>query len=178
MNSIDLIAIFGNLSQSLYPLQRLISAIAYLLGVLFFITAITKLKKMVAQGHAGAGASFTPMMYLLFGAVLIYLPTGLSMMANTAFGTNNILTYSDFNSNNIFQSIGLLIRTAGLAWFVRGCVLVAHSSEPGAQHGPKGMLFLIAGVLAINFDNTVAMLNTLMGNMSTWAITFKTYRGY
>lgn len=45
MNTIDLITILGNISQSLYPVQKLITGGAYILGVLFFITAIGKLKK-------------------------------------------------------------------------------------------------------------------------------------
>lgn len=46
MNTIDLITILGNISQSLYPVQKLITGGAYILGVLFFLTAIGKLKKM------------------------------------------------------------------------------------------------------------------------------------
>lgn len=46
MNTIDLITILGNISQSLYPVQKLITGGAYILGVLFFLTAIGKLKKI------------------------------------------------------------------------------------------------------------------------------------
>lgn len=121
---------------------------------------------------------FTPLMYLFFGSILLYLPSALHVMANTAFGVGNVLTYTSYNPTNIYSSMGLLIRTAGILWFVRGCVLVTHSSEPGTQHGPKGLLFIMAGILSMNFDNTIAMLNTLMGNLAHWTVAIKSSQGY
>lgn len=99
-------------------------------------------------------------------------------MANTAFGQGNVLTYTNYNQANIYSTMGLLIRTAGFLWFVRGAVLVAHSSEPGTQDGPKGLLFLFAGVLAVNFDNTVGMINTVVGNVVTWTLAVKASQGF
>ena len=64
--------------------------------------------------------------------------------------------------------MGLIIRTAGIIWFIRGSVLVAQASEPGGQHGMKGLVFIIAGILAMNFDNTIAMLNTLLSRVMDW----------
>ncbi|MFJ1269015.1 type IV secretion protein IcmC [Legionella lytica] len=180
MTTIDLIAILGNLSKSLYPLQRLITGGAYLLGVLFFITAVMKLMKI--GDHRAQSQSqermFVPMMYLLFGALLLYLPSALNLAANTAFGVGNILTYTNYDPTNIYSSMGLLIRTAGVLWFVRGCVLVAQSSEPGAQDGPKGLIFILAGILSMNFDNTVAIMNNMMGSVASWTMAIKQSQGY
>ncbi|AHE66356.1 hypothetical protein Loa_00788 [Legionella oakridgensis ATCC 33761 = DSM 21215] len=77
-------------------------------------------------------------------------------MANTDWG------YSNYNPYNIYSAMRVVIRTAGLIWFVRGCVLLVHASEPGVQHGPKGLAFLCAGVLAINFEGTVAVVNVII----------------
>lgn len=180
MTTIDLIAILGNISHSLYPLQRLITGGAYLLGVLFFITAIMKFMKI--GDHRAQSSSqekmFTPMMYLLFGAILLYLPSALNLAANTAFGVGNVLTYTNYDPTNIYSSMGLMIRTAGVLWFVRGCVLVAHASQPGAQDGPKGLLFIIAGILSMNFDNTVSILNNMMGTITQWTMAIKSSQGY
>jgi len=180
MNSTDLITILGNLSQSLFPIQRLITGFAYLLGILFVIKAISKFRKIANYTAQSSSHEkmYSPLMYLVIGAMFIYLPTALTVMANTAFGTGNVLTYSTNNPTNIYSSMGLLIRTAGILWFIRGCVLVAHSSEPGTQHGPKGLAFIVAGILSMNLDNTIAMLNTLMGYIATWSFSFKTSQGY
>jgi hypothetical protein len=180
MTTIDLVTIIGNISQSLYPVQRLITGGAYLLGILFFITAIMKFMKI--GDHRAQSSSrekmYTPVMYLLFGAILLYLPSALDVAANTAFGVGNVLTYTSYNPYNIYSSMGVLIRTAGILWFVRGCVLVAHSSEPGTQQGPKGLLFIFAGILSMNFDNTIAMLNSVMSNFISWTLAFKSSQGF
>lgn len=180
MNGIDLISILGNISQSLYPVQRLITGGAYLLGILFFITAVSKFRK-IADHRTGSSSQekmFTPMMYLLFGAILLYLPSALSTMANTAFGVGNVLTYTKPSSPSIYVTIGLLIRTAGVLWFVRGCVLVVHASEPGTQEGPKGLLFIIAGILAMNFDNTISMVNYILSYLISWTLAVKNSQGF
>ncbi len=180
MNIPDLVTMIGNLSQSLYPVQHFITGGAYILGVLFFMTAIAKLRK-IADHRAQSSSQekmYTPMMYLVFGAALIYLPSALNYMANTTFGTGNILTYTSYNPTNIFSSMGLLVQTAGVLWFVRGCVLVAQSSEPGTQHGPKGLVFIFAGILAMNFDNTIAALNYVMGGIANWGMALKSSQGY
>ncbi|KTC82436.1 hypothetical protein [Legionella cherrii] len=180
MNTPDLIAIIGNLSRSLYPVQHLITGGAYILGILFFMTAIAKLRK-IADHRAQSSSQekmYTPMMYLLMGAALLYLPSVLDTMANTTFGVGNVLTYTSYNSSNIFSSMGLVVQTAGVLWFVRGSVLVAHSSQPGTQHGPKGLAFIVAGILAMNFDNTIAMLNYIMSTMTSWTMAVKTSAGF
>ncbi|STY30486.1 protein IcmC (DotV)-like protein [Legionella wadsworthii] len=180
MNTPDLIAILGNLSRSLDPVQHLITGAAYLLGILFFWTAISKFRKI--GDHRAQSSSqekmYSPLMYLFIGAALLYLPTALGVMANTFYGVGNVLSYSSYNPTNIYSSMGLVVQTAGILWFVRGSVLVAQSSQPGTQHGPKGLVFIIAGVLAMNFDNTIAMLNYVMGNVANWTMAIKTSQGY
>lgn len=180
MTTTDLVTIIGNLSRSLYPIQKFISGGAYLLGILFFMTAIAKLKK-IGDKRAQSSSSekmFTPMMYMLMGAFLLYLPTVFHVMANTTFGVGNVISYTNYNPTNIYSSMGLLIRTAGIIWFVRGCVLVAHASEPGTQEGPKGLVFILAGILAMNFDNSIAVVNYIVTSLISWTMSFKTSQGY
>lgn len=179
MNSSDLVTMLGNISQSLFPVQHFISGFAYLLGILFFITAIMKLKKIGgAGGQRSQEKIFVPLAYFLGGAALLFLPSVVTTMSNTAFGVGNILQYTKYNPYDIYSSMSLLIRTAGLIWFVRGCVLLVNASEPGVQHGPKGLAFLCAGVLAMNFENTAGFLNYVINRLETLTITIKNSQGY
>lgn len=178
MTILDFVTILGNISQSLFPIQHLIFGGAYILGLLFFMTALFKLKEMGGSSSHSQTKMFTPMMYLLMGSALLYLPTALTSLANTAFGAGNILTYSHYNKANVFSSVELLVRTAGLLWFVRGSVLVAQASEPGAQDGPKGLVFIIAGILAINFDNTMSMINSILTHLTSWTLSVRAQTGY
>ena len=160
--NIDYITMLGNLSLSLDPIQRLITWLSYLIGLIFVIKALFKFKKVSSQGSREH--IFSPIMYFSIGALLIFIPTTLEVMSNTAFGSGNILAIP-FNKFDVRSSIILLIRTIGLVWFIRGCVLVAHASEPGKNHGLKGMLFIISGLFAINFEGTVAMINWTLHNL-------------
>lgn len=180
MTITDFVTIIGNISQSLYPVQKLISGLAYLLGILFFITAIGKLRKIGDKRAQSSSQEkmFTPMMYILMGALLLYLPSSLHMLANTAFGVGNVISYTNYNPTNIYSAMGLLIRTAGVLWFVRGCVLVAHASEPGTQEGPKGLVFIVAGILAMNFDNSIAIVNYIIQSLISVTMSIKSSQGF
>lgn len=180
MNTPDLMTIIGNISRSLYPVQHLITGFAYLLGILFFMIAIAKFRK-IADHRAQSSSHekmFSPLMYLLFGAVFLYLPSALVVFANTTFGSSNVLTYTKLEPANIYSAMGLLIRTAGIIWFIRGSILLVHASQPGTQEGPKGLAFLIAGVFAMNFDNTVATINKLLTYITQMTLAVKSSAGY
>jgi hypothetical protein len=180
MNKPDLVLIIGNISQNLYPVRRLISGGAYILGIVFFMTAISKLHALAAKRSHGSSQEkmYAPVIYLLMGVFLIYLPSLFPIMANTLFGAGNVLTYTKPTVVNVYTSMGVIIRTAGLLWFVRGCVLVVHSSQPGTKHGSKGLAFMVAGVLAMNFDNTISMINKLMSYITQMTLAVKLSQGY
>lgn len=181
MNNTDIVTILGNISQSLYPVQHLITGFAYVLGLIFFYTAIEKLKKL-AEHHGQQGGShdsvYSPIMYILVGSAFIYLPSALDTLASTAFGTGNVLTYPTLDRSNVYSVVGAFIRTAGIVWFIRGSVLVAHASEPGSEHGLKGLMFIVAGILCMNFDNTVAYLNSSMNYFINLTLSLKASQGF
>ncbi len=162
--TIDLIGMLGNLSQSLYPVQHLITGGAYVLGILFIVTALFKLKKVGSSNRSAPSQEkmYGVAMYFLMGSACLFLPTVLVYLANTAFGGGSALKYAPFNKNNFYSTVVLLIRTAGLLWFVRGCVLLAHASQAGSKLGSKGLSFIAAGILAMNLDNTIAVLNWIV----------------
>ncbi|ETO93862.1 hypothetical protein [Legionella oakridgensis] len=163
--SVDIVAMIGNLSQSLIPVQALIKGLGYLLGLIFMMTAVGKLKKIGDARSSGGSHEkmFIPIAYFMGGTMLIFLPSAITAFSTTAFGVANTdWGYSNYNPYNIYSAMRVVIRTAGLIWFVRGCVLLVHASEPGVQHGPKGLAFLCAGVLAINFEGTVAVVNVII----------------
>ncbi|CDZ76751.1 hypothetical protein BN59_01026 [Legionella massiliensis] len=162
----DLVTIIGNVSRSMFPVQYLLSAFAYVLGTAFFMIGIAKLKKIGESRGRSQEKLFVPIAYFLGGSALLFIPTTVSGFANTAFGTGNILQYTSYNPFDVYSSMATVIKTAGIIWFIRGCVLLVGSSKPGEQHGPKGLAFLCAGVLAMNFQNTTAMASAIMGQLS------------
>lgn len=167
MNSADIMTMIGNVAQSLMPVQQLIVGTGYLLGILMMMAAIGRLKKIGDFRARGASNEkmFVPLAYLVAGSALIFLPSALSVVSTTAFGTDSVLQYSEYKKFEIYGAMRILIRTVGLVWFLRGCVLLVHATAPGVQHGPKGLAFLCAGVMAVNFDGTIQALNFFMDKL-------------
>ena len=167
MGSIDLIAMLGNLSRSLSSVQHLVAGLGYVVGIMFVITALLKFKTIAdtRTRQSSQEKMYVPVMFLFGGATLIFLPTMTNVLSKTAFGAGNVLQYIQVNPYDIYHSIGVLVQTAGIIWFVRGCVLIAHGSEPGTKHSSKGLAFIGAGILAMNFSSCFAILNYIMNQL-------------
>lgn len=171
MTSNDLIIMIGNLSKSLPDVQNLIGGFSYLFGIVFCLSALIKLKEMFNEG--GDSAKYAvPTAYFLTGIGLLFLPTLMDAFSTTLFGTqDNVLAYSQSNQYDIYNSMVMLIQTIGFIWFIRGCVLVSHASQPhnnqegGKGMGPKGLLFIIGGLFAINVYSTTGMIDYIVNHI-------------
>ena len=161
----DYVQILTNLTRSLPGVDRLISGGAYIVGAVFLCISLGKFRK-VGDARVNGGSNeriFIPFLYLIVGTLFIFLPSMLSVLSNTLFGVNNnVLQYMPYNTFNYYDAMKVLLRTVGILWFIRGSVLLVHASDPGVKDGPKGLLFLISGVLLMNFEDTYAMLNYIV----------------
>lgn len=167
MTSTDLIVMFNNLSRSLPAVEEFLGGFAYIFGIIFCLAGLSKLKEAYAEG--GSARITAPIAYLLTGIGLLFLPSLVDAYSSTLFGSqDNVLAYSQSDPYDIYSSMVILIQTIGFVWFIRGCILMSHSSEP--QHGqegrkgmgPKGLLFIIGGLFAINIYSTVDMLDYMI----------------
>jgi hypothetical protein len=180
MNIPDLVTMLDNLSLSLGPVQTFLKVLSFILGLVFFVGAIQKFKKIGEEGGRSNSHQrfFAPVAYLLAGSALIYLPTTLRVLSTTAFGSDNILAYGSFHHFTLFMAIQFLLQTIGLVWLIRGCSLLAHAGEPGALPGTKGLAFLTAGVFLVNFNMTMGVFNYLVSKLVSMSFTFKNLLGY
>jgi hypothetical protein len=162
----DIIAMIGNLSRTLFSVQALITGLGYILGLMLMFKALMILKEIGDRrtNSSSQDSLFLPLVHFLAGAALIFLPSMVKTLSVTAFGTGNILEYVPYNPYKIQNSLGILIQTSGVIWFVRGTMLLVHGSEPGAKEGPKGLTFVLAGILAMNFQATYGGLNYIMNH--------------
>ena len=102
-----------------------------------------------------------PITYLLVSMVFIYLPTALDILMNTIYGTTQItpLSYVTAQSSSQFESgltvILAFIQIIGLIAFIRGWVIIAHTSQQGGRETVgKGITHIVGGILAINIVGT------------------------
>ncbi|MGQ3892563.1 type IV secretion protein IcmC [Legionella sp. CNM-4043-24] len=170
-----------NIATSLIPVQKLISGAAYILGLGFFIKAVLALKALGESRSMMSGGSHSmkePLVYFLVASVLLYLPTAVSTVLMTAFGSSNILEYASSDSRNpaiqtlfgpdstVGHSLSIVIQTIGLVAFVRGWILIARSASQGQQPGGvgKGLVHIFGGIVAMNIVLTLQIIdNTLYG---------------
>ena len=173
--------ILTNIANSLLPVQRLLSAGAYFVGILFIMKAIYSLK-VYGESRTMMSSSSNikePMLYFLVGSMLLFMPTGVSVLVSSSFGYDSILAYAPVTSgsstiNMLFgadsamgRPLSVLIRTIGVFAFIRGWILVARAGGQGQQPGGlgKGMIHVFGGILAMNIVGTLEMINnTLYGN--------------
>jgi len=180
MNESSFVSMIERLSQSALPVQALVTGFGYMLGIIFFMIGLRKLKT-IADYRARSSSQIpmiVPIAYFLGGAVLIYIPEAIRVASTTAFGAGNILAYQKMSTVDVLSAMLLIIQTAGVIWFIRGTILLVNASNPGIQHGAKGLTFLIAGILAINFEATMSTLNTAMQYVSSDTLAFRGNLGY
>jgi intracellular multiplication protein IcmC len=170
-----------NYIDSLLEIEKLITASAYLLGILFIFKAIYSLKTH-AESRAGMGGSQSgmkePLVYLMVGAMLLYFPTGFQVIMTTMFTYSDVLAYAPINNgspllttlfgqNSPFgYALALTIQVIGGIAFVRGWVLISRSASQGQQPGAmgQGLTHVVGGVLAMNIIGTIDVIqNTFLG---------------
>lgn len=169
---VDLSAMLSNLSKSLPSVQYLLGGISYLGGIAFCFAALLRFRDNVEKGQGGGESDSNmtvPFAFLAMGSALLFLPSMMGALSTTLFGSNSsVLEYSGYKPYDIYGAMTILIETIGVIWFIRGCVLLAHASNPeqgrtGSKGlGPKGLMFIIAGLFGINFHSTVLMMDSVM----------------
>lgn len=155
--NIDLVSMFINFSGSLPSIQAMVSGLGYLVGIYLFIAGLMKLAE--AGGQGGKESHLAALVYFGAGALLLFLPSSIPVFSNTFFGEENILAYDEQTDDPFYLALKMLIETTGLIWFVRGCTLLLRMGKPGIKDGSRGFLYIAAGILAVNIDNTMAAID-------------------
>lgn len=165
----DLVTMLGNLSQSLQSVTYLIGGFSYLSGIILFLSGLMRLKKAYGSVGQSHESPLKAVAFILAGAALFFLPTTIHVVSNTIFGSTSVLQYAQVNKNDLLQSVGILIQTAGLIWFIRGCIMVLHANKSSGQdEGVRGFFFLCAGVMAINFSLTMGAVDYIINQLLSW----------
>lgn len=164
--AIDIPTMLTNFSTSLEPLQRLMGATFWLVGLIFCIKAITTLKKfVVSRGSVGIGSAF---LYLLAGGIFFYFPTALQSFLVTFYGYDSPLAYTAWvdalvaRYGNYPKVIVMLIWLFGLVWFIRGWILITGPSSAEEKQHKRGVIYIVAGILAVNIAATANILSATL----------------
>jgi intracellular multiplication protein IcmC len=169
---LDVTYILDNLQKQIPALVRLVVAIGYVVGLVFFVMAIMRLKayghQTVASAyHASIGPSLA---YLGAGTALMYFPSMLSSGTATFFagGGDSILGYAEFNNlpyAQLFVTVIMIVRLVGYIAFLRGWLMLSKVGSHSGQQGmmTKGIVHIIGGILAVNIVTTWEVLRATLG---------------
>ncbi len=177
VTSISAVDMLRNFATDVPSLMRLATALAYVVGMYFILIGIVKLK------HAGESRTMTsqehamtePMMYLIAGALLLYLPTSVQVGLSTFWSTPNPYGYLD-NQNATgpwgdFYSICFsVVQFFGVVAFIRGVIMLSHLGGRGGHQGGigKAMTHIIGGLFCINIYEFVKMVLATLGIDTTF----------
>jgi intracellular multiplication protein IcmC len=177
--SVNFNTMLNALRNNAGPIIIFTVATAYVIGTWFIISAIMGLKKI---GESTSAASQThssisgPLVKLLVGVLLVYLPTAIDVSVATLWGhgvlnagSDSPMSYSSSGSGGPFgpakEGAIAIVRVVGYVSFVRGLIILSRSADQGAQQGTfgKGFMHIIGGVLAINIVETIRIIGNTLG---------------
>lgn len=192
----DFSTVLKNIRDLIGPFMLLIFLLCYLSGVVLITRGLMMLKalampltQMSRQGEIGG-----PLVYIIVGSILVYLPAMGDVASNTllgdAYGTifnsnkidltalgtaaDELLSYGNNTGYNaqwldFFNTLVLLIQFVGFLAFARGWFIISKAGQPGVQPGviSKGIIHIVSGVIAINFVPMMTIVrNSIFGGTS------------
>ena len=191
ITQMDIQTILTNLSKVLNPVMVTLMVFSFVSGIFFIMKALITLKSftMPITQQTKPGELTGPMVHLIVGAVLIWIPTSTQIISNTLFGGGQASIFAGSTVNlgamgpasatlmsfapvavesqwaTMLNTIVLYMEFIGFIAFLRGWFILAHSGQGGQQDGvSKGVIHIIGGILAINFLPLVNVVeNTIMG---------------
>jgi intracellular multiplication protein IcmC len=189
----DLQDIMSRLQAVLNPFMNLLLVVSYISGLVFILRGLLMLKTfaMPITQASKPGEIAGPLIFLLVGTALIYIPSSTDVLTSTLFGSSTksifggsafadlyasgkasdqIMGYAPVSVEGqwaaMIDTIVLFMEFIGFIAFMRGWFIIAHAGQPGGQPGSisKGIIHIIGGILAINFLPLVKILsNTING---------------
>ncbi len=166
-----------NLSNAFSSIEHLIVAVTYIIGLALIIRGVMMYRIFANQtfGSAQRGEIAGPMVHLVVGALLLYIPSTLTSSLTTIFGTSEVgqagalIGYETLSSSEQWQKLTNVViqymSLIGLIAFVRGWVILSKMGHSGSQPGSigKGLVHVIGGILLINIVDTVNILGCTFG---------------
>jgi intracellular multiplication protein IcmC len=189
----DLSQILQNLESILNPLAVLLVAVSFISGVFMVYKGISELKQFGQSQNqmSRPGELAGPMVHLMVGAILIYLPTTTDIISTsifydagrTVFDGNRVnialagsdsaelLSYSggmplEQKWQEVMTTIFHYVQFIGFVAFVRGWFILSKIGAQGGQPGnaAKGLIHVLGGIIAINVIPALEILrNTVLG---------------
>ncbi len=171
----DLTTMLYNLQQSLIGIWDMLMLACWMFGLIIFTLGMLKLKKygqmtVFMMSHADIVG---PIIRMIVGSILLYVPWSLDMMLNTLWGGGT--TMSDVQGyaaspggvspTDLMGPVFTIVQVIGFVAFIRGLLQLTKAGEQGGQPGtvPRSLMLMFGGVMAINIVGTIDVLRATFG---------------
>jgi intracellular multiplication protein IcmC len=161
--------IIQNIVGQLPSVMRLITSIAFVMGMYFVFYGLLKLKQFgeartqMSSEHHLKG----PLIFLVVGALLLYLPSSVQVGLSTFWSTPSPYGYLQETDqwSEFFANCFLIIQIFGTIAFIRGLIVLSHLGGHGGQPGTfgKGITHIIGGLFCINIYQFVQLVMITIG---------------
>lgn len=159
-----------NIAAQIPSLMRFVTALAYVMGMYMIFYGIMKLKQygesrtMMSQSHELKG----PIILLVVGALLLYLPTSVQVGLSTFWTEPNPYGYLENTDewSGFINNCFLVIQLFGTIAFIRGLLIL---SRLGGGHGGqpdtlgRAMTHIIGGIFCINIYEFIQVILFTLG---------------
>lgn len=160
--------IIENISKAVPDLTRVVTAIAYVMGMYFIIAGVMELKRfgemrtMMSHDRSIKG----PLVEIFVGSLLLYLPSTVRVSMQTFWTAPNPYGYT-VDQNGMWAEVTTaaftIIQLIGIIAFIRGLVMLTQLGKHGQATFGKAMSHLIAGILCIDMYDALQMLKGVLG---------------
>lgn len=176
-SSVDIGTMIANLAATASSLQSLVVAASYIIGIGLIIKGVMKYKSFGhgMNQHTPPGEGFAPMLSIMVGSILMYLPSIMATSLTTVFGTAaigspaSVLSYSStLSSNAQWSQLGAILinyfQLVGLIAFIRGWMILSKITQQGGQDTVgKALTHIVGGIMLVNLVGTIQILATTFG---------------
>lgn len=166
-----------NLSDASTAIHALVAAAAYIIGIYLVARGVMMYKIFGSQTMASAqkGEFAGPLVFIIVGAVLIYLPSTQETTLMSIFGSEKAGSNSDLvawmlpSAEQKFADLADVLisymKLIGFIAFVRGFVILSKMGHSGSQPGSigKGITHVIGGALLMNIPDFMKLLANTFG---------------
>lgn len=163
-----------NLAAEAPQMMGLVKAIAFLLGIIFFVTSLVMAAKSANPSSRADHGKNAWLWSMVTGVLMMALPETISSVAMTLFGgdgvPSNPMAYWDPVQGGsgklapllpLLQIVGLIAVIRGLVVF-RTVGMYGNHSKGNASVG-RGLVLIIAGVMLVHMQNVLKMISGLTG---------------
>jgi len=169
LSSLNPQTILMNIQQAIPNLMRLVTAIAYVIGMAFIISGVMKLKHVgeMRTQMSHEHSIVTPIVQIAVGALLLYLPSSVQVGMSSFWSDPN--PYGYITEKDQWQQFinvcFMVVQLIGTIAFIRGLIILSHVGGHGGHQGSlgKGLTHIIGGIFCINIYQFIQIIFATIG---------------